>query len=121
MNINKVFDGEFILVSYDYVIIMFYEMGYGFYGMLLDVNYLMLVGIFVLWDYVEFFFIFEEDWVVYFDVIVNYVKYYEIGEFILEVLLEKVICLCIFNMGYDILEYMFVVLFDMEWYFIFVD
>lgn len=80
----------FFLLILDEVEIMFYEFGYVLYGMLIKCNYKGVFGISVVQDFVEFFLQIMEYWVVEFEVLKFYVKYYEIREVILDELIMKI-------------------------------
>lgn len=70
----------------------------------------------MLCDFVEFFLQIFEYWVSQLQVFVYYVKYYQFGELMLQVLCDNMLCVVIFNKGYDMSELLVVVLFDMWWY-----
>lgn len=121
INFIKLVVGQFVLLLFDDVIIMFYEFGYVLYGMFVDEQYLMFFGIVIVCDFVEFFLQFNEYWVIDLKVFVYYVKNYKIGELMLQVLVDKFKKVVSFNKGYDMIELVLVVLLDMGWYMLGVD
>lgn len=97
MNFFKGVFGEVILFIFDDVCMFFYEFGYVLYGFLLDVIYLMIFGILVVCDFVEFFLQFYEYWLLELEVLFKFVVYYKIGEVMLVVFFDKLLVVVNFN------------------------
>lgn len=84
--------------------------------MLLDVIYVCVFGISVLCDFVELFSQFYEYWFEVFEVFVEFVMYVEMGEFMFKDLLDCVLGVVIYDIGFVIVEYVVLVIVDLELY-----
>lgn len=103
-------------MSFNEVLILFYEFGYVLYGLFFQQCYLCIVGVMGLCDYIEFLVQIYEYWVVVLEVMCEFFIYVEIGEMILDELMECLQVVVNFNQGFVIMEYMVVFLLDLVWY-----
>ena len=116
MNIPQPAAGEPTLLSLDFVMTMFHELGHGVHGLFSSVEFPTLSGTSVPRDFVEFPSTFHEDWAIHPEVLSNYARHYKTGETIPKELLDKSIAANKFNKGFETLEYVSAALLDLGWH-----
>lgn len=110
-------NGKLVIFSYNEVIMLFYEMGYGLYQLLICIGELGVVGINgVEWDVVELFSQFMENFCWEWDYLQVMIVYVDSGELLLCVLYECMLVVCNFYSGMVIVCQLEFGLFDMLLY-----
>lgn len=115
-NFTKPSEGNPALLTFDEVTTMFHEFGHALHGFFANQQYPSLSGTSVARDFVEFPSQFNENWVLYPEVLKNYALHYKTGEQIPQELISKIKNSGTFNQGYSLTENLAASNLDMQWH-----
>ncbi len=115
-NYTKPAKGEPALLTYDEVTTLFHEFGHALHGFFANQQYPSLSGTSVARDFVEFPSQFNENWVLYPEVLKNYAVHYKTGKVIPQALIDKIKKAGTFNQGYAFTELLAAGNLDMQWH-----